>query len=449
MTKSTVLKILNKDNSIIYFSRGCPFYFYRHTLHRFSKLKKMLTPKEVALNIGVSYWTVLRMIKKGELRALRTPGGHYRIPIYALEEQFTHLQHSRAYRERSSVEENIQAFRKYFTQDLAKILEIMQSYQGLLTISDLARILGLQVSSVWYKIKRLRAGGFAFGADIDHYKLGLIKLLVFLDRIISINDIPSAFLRYYAPIVPKGLFLIYYLPLNYDIDDILKLLPKTFLEQYWVIEETYYSRPKYTLYYDFNKRTIVFNWLLMEKRYREKLGKVIFSKPEAPTRIDLIDLLIAKELEKNPFISLRDIQVKIKMHGINLKYSRILRHFKNHLLGRGVIRGIRLRLVPLPSEYNTLFIAKLRGDQKSLHALASTLLEHPSFTATYVAFKKNHVFIMGVVPFSEIVTLSAFMESIKGIDEAEITLLDRNKRKAFTIPYTREFYHGKWILKFK
>jgi len=411
-------------------------------------LKKMLTPKEVAINIGVSYWTVLRMIKKGELKALKTPGGHYRIPAYSLSEKLYHS-YSTKYRERSSVRENIEAFKKHFTRDLAKVLEIMQAHQGLLTISDLARILGLQISSVWYKIKKLRAGGFAFGADIDHYKLGLIKLFVFLDRIISINDVPSAFLRYYVPVVPKGLFLTYYLPLKYDIDDILKSLPKAFLEHYWVIEETYHSRPKYTLYYDFDKKNIVFDWLLMEGRYKEKLGKVFFAKPEAPTRIDLIDLLIAKELEKNPFMSLRDIQLRIKIHGINLKYGRVLRHFRNHLLKRGVIRGIRLRLVPLPTEYNTLFIARLNGNQRSLHALISTLLEHPSFTGAGIAFEEGEVFIIGVIPFSEIITLTAFLESINGVKEVEIKLLDRSKRRAFTIPYAREFHHGKWILRFK
>ena len=411
-------------------------------------MKKMLTPKEVAVNIGVSYWTVLRMIKKGELKALKTPGGHYRIPVYSLSEKLYHS-YSTKYRERSSVRENIEAFKKHFTRDLAKVLEIMQAHQGLLTISDLARILGLQISSVWYKIKKLRAGGFAFGADIDHYKLGLIKLFVFLDRIISINDVPSAFLRYYVPVVPRGLFLTYYLPLKYDIDDILKSLPKAFLEHYWVIEETYHSRPKYTLYYDFDKKNIVFDWLLMEGRYKEKLGKVFFAKPEAPTRIDLIDLLIAKELEKNPFMSLRDIQLRIKIHGINLKYGRVLRHFRNHLLKRGVIRGIRLRLVPLPTEYNTLFIARLNGNQRSLHALISTLLEHPSFTGAGIAFEEGEVFIIGVIPFSEIITLTAFLESINGVKEVEIKLLDRSKRRAFTIPYAREFHHGKWILRFK
>ena len=409
----------------------------------------MLTPKEVASNIGVSYWTVLRMIKRGELKALRTPGGHYRIPIYALENQSVTLHYEKLRKKASAVERNIEAFRKYFTPDLARILEIIQSYQGLPTISNLARTLNAHVSSVWYKIKRLRAGGFAFGADVDHYKLGLVKLLVFLDRMISTNDIPSTFLRYYAPIVPRGLLLTYYLPLTYEIEDILKYLPETLLEEYWIAEETYYSKPKYTLYYDFVEKQILFNWSLMEDRYYEKLGKVFFTKPEAPSRIDLIDLLIVKELEKNPFISLRDIQLKIRMHGINLRYSRVLRHFKHHLLNKGVIRGIRLRLIPLPSEYNTLFIARVSGELTSLFSLVSVLLEHPAFTTANVSFKRNQVFIAGVIPLSEVVTLTSFIESLKGIREVEVKLLDRKRRIAFTIPYAREFYHGKWILKFK
>jgi len=409
----------------------------------------MLTPREVASSIGVSYWTVLRMIKRGELKALRTPGGHYRVPIYALENQSVTLHYEKLCKKASAVERNIEAFRKYFTPDLARILEIIQSYQGLPTISDLARTLNAHVSSVWYKIKRLRAGGFAFGADVDHYKLGLVKLLVFLDRMISTNDIPSTFLRYYAPIVPRGLLLTYYLPLTYEIEDILKYLPETLLEEYWIAEETYYSKPKYTLYYDFVEKQILFNWSLMEDRYYEKLGKVFFTKPEAPSRIDLIDLLIVKELEKNPFISLRDIQLKIRMHGINLRYSRILRHFKHHLLNKGVIRGIRLRLIPLPSEYNTLFITRVSGELTSLFSLVSVLLEHPAFTTANVSFKRNQVFIAGVIPLSEVVTLTSFMESLKGIREVEVKLLDRKRRIAFTIPYAREFYHGKWILRFK
>ena len=187
----------------------------------------------------------------------------------------------------------------------------------------------------------------------------------------------------------------------------------------------------------------------MEDRYYEKLGKVFFTKPEAPSRIDLIDLLIVKELEKNPFISLRDIQLKIRMHGINLRYSRVLRHFKHHLLNKGVIRGIRLRLIPLPSEYNTLFIARVSGELTSLFSLVSVLLEHPAFTTANVSFKRNQVFIAGVIPLSEVVTLTSFIESLKGIREVEVKLLDRKRRIAFTIPYAREFYHGKWILKFK
>jgi excisionase family DNA binding protein len=37
--------------------------------------------REVARIFGVSYRTVLRWCHRGKIRAMRTPGGHYRIPM--------------------------------------------------------------------------------------------------------------------------------------------------------------------------------------------------------------------------------------------------------------------------------------------------------------------------------------------------------------------------------
>jgi molybdopterin-binding protein len=39
-----------------------------------------LTPREAALQLGISYPAVKQWIYRGKLKAIRTPGGHYRIP---------------------------------------------------------------------------------------------------------------------------------------------------------------------------------------------------------------------------------------------------------------------------------------------------------------------------------------------------------------------------------
>src|SRR5579875_3450023 len=40
----------------------------------------LLSPREAALRLGISYPTIKQWIYHGKLKAVKTPGGHYRIP---------------------------------------------------------------------------------------------------------------------------------------------------------------------------------------------------------------------------------------------------------------------------------------------------------------------------------------------------------------------------------
>lgn len=40
----------------------------------------LLTPREAALRLGISYPTIKQWIYHGKLKTAKTPGGHYRIP---------------------------------------------------------------------------------------------------------------------------------------------------------------------------------------------------------------------------------------------------------------------------------------------------------------------------------------------------------------------------------
>ncbi len=44
----------------------------------------MLTPREAARLLGVSYATVKQWILSGKLKTVQTPGGHHRLPEYSL-----------------------------------------------------------------------------------------------------------------------------------------------------------------------------------------------------------------------------------------------------------------------------------------------------------------------------------------------------------------------------
>jgi molybdopterin-binding protein len=43
-------------------------------------MASMITPREAALRLGISYPAIKQWIYRGKLKAITTPGGHYRIP---------------------------------------------------------------------------------------------------------------------------------------------------------------------------------------------------------------------------------------------------------------------------------------------------------------------------------------------------------------------------------
>ncbi|MFP5226372.1 MAG: TOBE domain-containing protein [Acidobacteriota bacterium] len=40
----------------------------------------LLTPRDAAMRLGISYAAIKQWIYRGKLKAVKTPGGHYRIP---------------------------------------------------------------------------------------------------------------------------------------------------------------------------------------------------------------------------------------------------------------------------------------------------------------------------------------------------------------------------------
>jgi len=49
-----------------------------------TEAEQLLTPREAAAAVGVSYATIKKWILAGKLKTMQTPGGHHRIPESAL-----------------------------------------------------------------------------------------------------------------------------------------------------------------------------------------------------------------------------------------------------------------------------------------------------------------------------------------------------------------------------
>jgi molybdopterin-binding protein len=46
----------------------------------------LLSPRDAALRLGISYPTIKQWLYRGKLKSVKTPGGHYRIPEAELDE---------------------------------------------------------------------------------------------------------------------------------------------------------------------------------------------------------------------------------------------------------------------------------------------------------------------------------------------------------------------------
>jgi molybdopterin-binding protein len=52
-------------------------------------MPRLLSPRQAALQLGISYPTIKQWLYRGTLKAMKTPGGHYRI----LESELDHFLH--------------------------------------------------------------------------------------------------------------------------------------------------------------------------------------------------------------------------------------------------------------------------------------------------------------------------------------------------------------------
>lgn len=333
-------------------------------------------------------------------------------------------------------------FYKYIDFSLAKLIEHILSYTYLPTKSEIARDLGIPPYTLSRKLSFLKYKGFLFGLHIDHYLLGLQKLVIISKDFINLDDVPKKFLGFYAPILLpfRGTLLMYYVPVTLDINEILSKIPN--VGNYDVLQESIYSKPKLTIHFNFVRRDLEVNWdHLLEvvkggdyfrdiaSIYR---GHLIKERP----KFDLLDLIIIKELEKDPFKPLKDVADESKVN-----YPRILRHFNVHV--SKVVRGFRLRVVPLPPEHSLYVAVRVVDDFSTLVRLANALSEL-IFTAGVHLSYSNVMYAFLVSDMRNFNELLKFLSSVTR--SYEIYLLDRSRRVAFTVPYPEySKYLRSWV----
>ncbi|RLI28879.1 hypothetical protein DRO58_01110, partial [Candidatus Bathyarchaeota archaeon] len=88
--------------------------------------------------------------------------------------------------------------------------------------------------------------------------------------------------------------------------------------------------------YDFKNATWRFEWDALSRSDRPVA--VSIEEDVQKPRIDKLDLQIAGMLQANSSITMRELARKL-----GVKYKRLLYHYKEHVLGRGIVKGYIVR----------------------------------------------------------------------------------------------------------
>jgi DNA-binding Lrp family transcriptional regulator len=266
-----------------------------------------------------------------------------------------------------------------------EIIEKIQGTSGLPTITSLAEEMGMHVSTLWRRVKTLHDSNVVFMADINYSGLGIKRLLAISKKGIRGKHYDSPFLELEAPLIPKGVLLQYAAPAE-RLDEIVEKLRVEDVEgDVYIFDNYYHSKPNLRAYYDVVNRKVRPRWdYLLETVKASEFQRIV--TPKRRIKYDEIDLFILEQIESDPFLSMREIanrlqeavskgKWRIEPEFSNVTYSRVRRHFLNHIIGRGMVTGVHIKISHRPENLDIVLIYKTRD--QAAHRISSALAEHP------------------------------------------------------------------------
>ena len=343
-----------------------------------------------------------------------------------------------------------------------KILEFFYTQSNVKVLYDAVRKLNMPSTSFWRRISTLRRKGITFTIDEDEKKIGLSKVGFFLyDVFLEKHEIPHShwYNVYTISSVPFGTYLVYYYPIMYGckfIKDEISKICKQEKTNYLMVNYTHIftAKPNFIKYFDVERGRFNYLWkewinkineILEAKLPQELKHYPIFKVEYEEKPADWIDVLILKELEKDAFISFKELSERIGIRTWKVKY-----HYDKHILAKGIIKGIRPKLLymDITNAYTCIIIFKNEEvEEYKLKKLIDFLIELPFVFAIGLSSDLKILTFQIAVPYDELVGFFYFKKTLKRyfniVLEFNYHYQYFNKK---TIPYTNyNPYTGVWV----
>ncbi|MEM2021781.1 MAG: hypothetical protein QXP80_06110 [Zestosphaera sp.] len=332
---------------------------------------------------------------------------------------------------------------KYLNPSLIDFIDHLQSFEYIPEISDIADLMDLHTSTVWKLMKALKQRGLVLQGLVDVTRMGMVEVILIFDRLLGLQEVPKCMLREYSPILPWGSYLRYLVPRGLVESFLNSLYAKLGVEarEVYILPITIHSKPSLREYYDVNSRRFLPEWERLVTRIKS-YSRESLPRETLPERVkyDEIDLYLVRELEINPFNSVKYIARKLKEElypDKTVNYILVLRHYNNHVKDRGVIKGVRLKLeeVTLDTPIKTLSVVV--GNPIDLLRISRVLSAHPYFLDAYINIPDSVLVTQALIPPGSIFSLSLFLEELKSgglIKTWRNIYLDRTRLVKYAFP---------------
>jgi len=339
-----------------------------------------------------------------------------------------------------------------------RILEGLGIY-GPRNISRAARKLGLKTDTLRKRLRRMSSRVFLrFRTNIYCTNLGLKKAVVMAEAIpgyedllldcLKVNDFWIYIDRCYGR--NEGCIAYYNLPNDHcaDFERFMEAIEKMGVARHIQIFWTtcFQGVNSKTKWFDEKSKQWVLSWDEWFKEIPAEdpwLPRTLIDPEDYPLKGDEIDVLVLKEMEKNPRVSLSELAEVLGVSKQVLQY-----HYRKHILERDLIEGFEVLTFHFDMSVSDMFVFVFRfDDMEKCAKFAVSLLDKPFVGGLGKILNENSLIVDIYLPKLE---FRKFVDTLSKLRRADLLLsydyiiLDLRKSKRQTIPY-KNFKKGSWV----
>jgi len=348
---------------------------------------------------------------------------------------------------------------------LGPIIDKLRSVRIAGDYSLLSKELEIKEEQLKQFIKRTKKLGLKFTIDVNILSLGLMEFIVYLPTIINHDDVPfNVWLKLYVITHnPVGTLLSYYIPASKRI--LLEMVKENYKD---IISKMKFIKGKERVYMIYNimrsqptfstdpiRPFFRFNWNSLVKELNEisyKTGlserKLYWSSFKYSDPLDIIDLIILKELEKDAFKTVYQLS---KNFPFSLKVFN--KHLYLHVYKRNLIKGIFLKTGFTSRLIDSFHVVILKTSDKDKASILISFFKYKPWIYTirwgheildffseedYFKPDKYIVIVTMAIPSIYQVYLAKLLYQLRQlnlVDEAEVFSYDTVAVKKWGVPY--------------